>query len=143
MRVPDNKVLAYVLLRVAFGVNFVMHGAIRIYSGLSAFATTTAEHMAKSPLPHGFVYGFACVIPFIEILLGLALILGFLTRAALVLGAVFMMGLTIGVSSNQQWDIAEQQLVYSVVFFVLLFLLEHNAMALDGVVRGRSGRGGF
>jgi thiosulfate dehydrogenase [quinone] large subunit len=53
----DDKALAYGLLRVAFGVNFLMHGAIRIYNGIGAFAATTAEHMAKSPLPHGFVLG--------------------------------------------------------------------------------------
>jgi thiosulfate dehydrogenase [quinone] large subunit len=134
MRIAD-KSWAYVLLRVAFGVNFAVHGFIRIYSGIGAFAVTTAEHMAKSPLPHGFVYGFAYVIPVIEALLGVALIFGVLTRVALVLGAVFMMGLTIGVGSNQQWDIAGQQLVYSVIFFLLLFLLEHNALAVDGLRR--------
>jgi thiosulfate dehydrogenase [quinone] large subunit len=132
MRIAD-KSLAYALLRVAFGVNFSMHGFIRIYNGLGSFASTTAEHMAKSPLPHGFVLGFSYAIPVIEVLLGVALILGLLTRVALVLGAVFMMGLTIGVATNQQWDIAGQQLVYSVVFFLLLFLVEHNALAADGL----------
>jgi thiosulfate dehydrogenase [quinone] large subunit len=130
MRIADRS-LAYALLRVAFGVNFAVHGFIRIYSGIGAFAATTAEHMAKSPLPHGFVLGFSYAIPVIEALLGVALIFGVLTRIALVLGAVFMMGLTIGVGSNQQWDIAGQQLFYSFVFFVLLFTVEHNALAVD------------
>jgi thiosulfate dehydrogenase [quinone] large subunit len=134
MKMAD-KSLAYVLLRVAFGVNFAMHGFIRMYSGLGTFAATTAEHMAKSPLPHGFVLGFSYAIPVIEAVLGVALILGLLTRVTLVLGAVFMMGLTIGVGSNQQWDTAGQQLVYSVVFFLLLFLLEHNALAVDQLRR--------
>ena len=42
-----------------------------------------------------------------------------------------MMLLTIGVTSNQQWDVAGQQLLYSLIFFVLLFLLEHNGFSLD------------
>jgi thiosulfate dehydrogenase (quinone) large subunit len=42
-----------------------------------------------------------------------------------------MMALTVGVTANQQWDVAGQQLLYSVVFFLLLFLIEHNALALD------------
>jgi thiosulfate dehydrogenase [quinone] large subunit len=79
----------------------------------------------------------------IEALLGVALILGVLTRATLVLGAIFMMGLTIGVTSNQQWDIAGQQLVYSVVFFVLLFLVEHNALSVDGWRTGQAEAIGF
>ena len=41
-----------------------------------------------------------------------------------------MTALTVGVTSNQQWDVAGQQLLYSLVFFVLLFLLEWNTLSL-------------
>jgi thiosulfate dehydrogenase (quinone) large subunit len=137
MRIND-KSLAYALLRIAFGVNFAGHGLIRIYNGVGAFATTTAEHLVKSPLPHSFAYGFSYAIPFLEAILGLTLILGVFTRISLVCGAVFMMALTIGVAANQQWDVAGQQLVYSAVFFLLLFLIEHNAFALDSYLRRSS-----
>jgi thiosulfate dehydrogenase [quinone] large subunit len=137
----SDKSFAYALLRIAFGVNFACHGLIRIYNGIGSFASTTAEHLAKSPLPHGFVLSFSYAIPILEILLGLALIFGVLTRITLVLGAIFMMTLTIGVSSNQQWDIAGQQLVYSLVFFLLLFFIEHNAIALDSLLPRHSGVG--
>jgi thiosulfate dehydrogenase (quinone) large subunit len=137
MRV-HHKSLAYALLRIAFGVNFAGHGLIRIYNGAGSFAASTAEHMAKSPLPHSFTLGFSYAIPFLEAVLGLTLILGVFTRIALVCGAVFMMALTVGVTSNQQWDVAGQQLLYSVVFFLLLYLIEHNALALDNYLRPSS-----
>ncbi len=137
MRV-DDKGLAYGLLRAAFGVNFLGHGLFRILSGVGTFAATTAEHMTKSPLPHGFVMGFGYVIPWIELLLGLGLVAGLGTRWALVGGALFMMALTMGVTSNQQWEIAGQQLVYSVVFFLLLFLIEHNGLSADRMLRRSS-----
>ena len=137
MRIND-KSLAYGLLRIAFGVNFAGHGLIRIYNGVNTFATVTAEHLAKSPLPHTVTFGFSYAIPFLEAILGLALILGVFTRISLVCGALFMMLLTIGVTANQQWDVAGQQLVYSVVFFLLLFLIEHNAFALDSSLRRSS-----
>ena len=35
------------------------------------------------------------------------------------------------------WDVAGQQLLYSLIFFVLLFLYEHNRFAVD-VLIGRS-----
>src|ERR1700733_10954115 len=107
----NEKSLAYALLRIAFGVNFAGHGLIRIYNGVGTFATNTAEHMAKSPLPHSFTYAFSYVIPFVEAILGLTLILGVFTRATLVCGAFFMMTLTIGIAANQQWDVASQQLI--------------------------------
>ena len=129
----NNRALAYALLRIAMGVNFAGHGFIRIYNGIGAFASTTAEHMVKSPLPHGFVLGFGYAIPILEAALGLALIFGVLTRLVLVLGAVFMMALTIGVTSNQQWDVAGQQLLYSLLFFVLLFWIENNSLAFDAL----------
>jgi thiosulfate dehydrogenase [quinone] large subunit len=48
-----------------------------------------------------------------------------------------MMALTIGVTSNQQWDVAGQQLLYSLVFFVLLFLNEFNEYSVDTFIRRR------
>jgi len=134
MRINDRS-LAYALLRIALGVNFAGHGLIRIYNGVGPFAASTAEHLAKSPLPHNFTLGFSYAIPFLEAVLGLTLILGVFTRISLVCGAVFMMFLTIGVTANQQWDVASQQLVYSVVFFLLLYLIENNALALDNYLR--------
>jgi thiosulfate dehydrogenase [quinone] large subunit len=46
-----------------------------------------------------------------------------------------MMALTIGVTANQQWDLAGLQLLYSLVFFVLLFLVEYNQFSLDAALR--------
>ena len=136
----DDKSLAYALLRIAFGVNFAGHGLIRIYIGVAFFAATTAEHLAKSPLPHSLTYAFSYAIPFLEAILGLTLILGVFTRISLVCGVVFIMLLTIGLTANQQWDVASQQLLYSVVFFLLLFFIEHNALALDNYLRSTPSR---
>jgi thiosulfate dehydrogenase [quinone] large subunit len=127
----SDKELAYALLRIAFGVNFLGHGVFRLLAGAGKIAETMAAAMTKSPLPHGFTVGFLTVVPVIETLLGVALILGLATRVSLVVGAVFMWALTFGVTSNQQWDVAGQQLVYSLVFFVLLFLVEYNGLSLD------------
>ena len=132
MKLTDKQ-FAYALLRIALGVNFCGHGFFRIASGIGAFAHATADHMVKSPLPHGFVLGFGYAIPVIEALLGLGLLFGALTRITLICGTLFMMALTIGVTSNQQWDVAGQQLLYSLVFFVLLFLVENNALTLDNL----------
>jgi thiosulfate dehydrogenase [quinone] large subunit len=134
----NDKSLAYGLLRIAFGINFAGHGLIRIYNGVGAFASSTSEHLAKSPLPHGFSFAFAYAIPFLEAILGLTLVLGVFTRISLVCGSVFMMVLTIGVTANQEWNIASQQLLYSLIFFLLLYLIEQNGLAIDNYLRRSS-----
>ena len=136
MRIND-KSLAYALLRIAFGVNFAGHGLVRIYNGVGVFAQSTAEHLAKSPLPEILIFAFSYAIPFLEAILGLTLILGVFTRISLVCGAIFMMFLTIGVTANQQWELASQQLLYGLIFFLLLYLIEHNTLAMDTLL-GRS-----
>ena len=137
MRINDRS-LAYALLRISLGINFAGHGLIRIHNGVAAFAQTTADHLAKSPLPPTFIYVFSYAIPFLEAILGLTLILGIFTRVSLICGTVFMMLLTIGVTANQQWEVGTQQLLYSVVFFLLLSFREHNALALDSYLRSTS-----
>ncbi|HEX3571328.1 MAG TPA: DoxX family protein [Acidobacteriaceae bacterium] len=132
-----EKSLAYALLRIAVGVNFAGHGLVRLYIGLGHFANSTAEHLSKSPLPHGFVLGFLYIVPIVEAVVGVALVLGMLTRSALVGSALLMIALTIGVTSNQEWNVAGQQLLYSFVLFVLLFFWEHNEISVDRLMRWR------
>jgi uncharacterized membrane protein YphA (DoxX/SURF4 family) len=95
----------------------------------------TAAASRNLPCRTASLTGFSYAIPFLEAILGLTLILGVFTRVSLICGAIFMMALTVGVAANQQWDVAGQQLVYSVVFFLLLYLIEDNALALDNYLR--------
>ena len=127
----NEKSLAYALLRIAIGVNFAGHGLIRFHIGLGHFANSTVSHLINSPLPHGLVLAFLYVVPIIEALVGIALVFGILTRSALVVSALLMVALMVGVTSNQQWDVASEQLIYSLVLFVLLFLHEHNELSID------------
>jgi thiosulfate dehydrogenase [quinone] large subunit len=132
----SNKSLAYALLRLTVGINFAGHGIIRLaVVGISQFAHGTAEHLSKSPLPVVFMVGFLYLVPIIEAIVGIALIFGVFTRAALIVGAILIAALTVGVTANQQWDTAGLQLTYGLVIFVLLFLLEHNTFSVDGMRR--------
>ncbi len=137
----SHKSLAYALLRIALGINFASRGLLRIHNGVGAFALATTERVAKSPLPHPLIIGFSYAIPYLEAILGLTLILGVFTRISLACGAVFMMALTIGITANQQWDIVGLQLFYSLVFFLLLFILEYNQLSLDTALRRTTARG--
>lgn len=134
----DNKAIGYATLRLAMGINFFGHGFFRIFSGVSAFASGMAESMAKGPLPHALSLGFGYCVPWIELLLGTLLLLGLFSRFALTAGALFMVILTFGTTSVQNWQGAGGQLLYSFVFFFLLWHVEANTLSADDILKRRS-----
>jgi thiosulfate dehydrogenase [quinone] large subunit len=130
----DHKAVAYGLMRFALGLNIFGHGFFRILSGVGAFAHGMVQGMDKGPLPHALSLGFGYCIPWIELALGLLLMAGLFTRLALVAGAVFMIALTFGTVSTQNWAGAGTQLNYSLMFFVLLWLVEANTLSVDALL---------
>ena len=135
----DHKAVAYALMRLALGINFFGHGFFRIVSGVGTFAAHTVQNMSKGPLPQSLTSGFAYCIPWIEVTVGVLLIAGLATRYVLILGALFMIALTFGTTSIQNWASAGDQLVYSAVFFFLLWLVEANTISVDHLLtRSRS-----
>jgi thiosulfate dehydrogenase [quinone] large subunit len=130
----NHKAVAYGLMRLALGINIFGHGFFRILSGVSAFAHGAVAGMDKGPLPHALSLAFLYATPFVELTLGTLLIVGLLTRAALVGGSLFMIALTFGTTSTQNWNGAGTQLQYSFVFFVMLWLVEANSLSVDGLI---------
>ena len=74
--------LAHALLRVGLGINFFMHGLSRI-PHLAAFVNHTEKMFAKTWLPLPVVIATGYTIPFIEVALGAALILGLFFAAGI------------------------------------------------------------
>ena len=112
---------AYTLLRTLLGVNLLGHGVIRILHGVPAFASGVSAQMTSTPLPPALVNAFAVSIPWIELVLGIFILLGLLTRITLTVAMLFMIALTIGVTLRQDWPTAGLQLIYGFVIFTLLF----------------------
>lgn len=122
---------AYVLLRLAIGMSMFLHGATRIGAGADRFALTVTHEFQATFLPAGLVHGYALALPFVECLIGLLLLLGWLTRGALVLGGLTMISLIFGTALRSEWNTIGLQLIYAAVFYLLLSRLEDNAFALD------------
>ena len=127
----DHKAVAYALMRLALGVNIFGHGFFRILSGVGNFANGMAQGMDKGPLPHALTLSFGYCIPWIEFTLGALLVLGLFTRFALVAGALLMAALTFGTTSVQNWNGAGTQLMYSFIFFAMLWLVGANTLSVD------------
>jgi thiosulfate dehydrogenase [quinone] large subunit len=123
--------LAYALLRMVVGVNLLMHGVSRMLAGPQTFASKLVGQFAHVPLPAWSIWGFGMTLPVIEAFLGILLLLGLRTRAALVGGSLLMMVLTFGSGLVQDWPAAGLQLSYALIFSVLLFLAQYNGWSLD------------
>jgi len=129
---PRDRALAYGILRLALGVNLFGHGFVRILGGVGGFLTWLVEHMSGTAVPTWMVRPFGYFLTVEEMVVGALLIVGWLTRPALVAGGLVMVLLTWGVVMKQDWATAGIQLAYSVTFFLLLFFRRYDRYSIDG-----------
>jgi thiosulfate dehydrogenase [quinone] large subunit len=130
-RLPSDEAVAYALLRLTIGVTMLVHGANRIARGPEQFAAGMVRDFAATILPAFQVHLFGLSLPFIEAALGVLLILGLLTRWALVVGALLMIALVFGTTLREQFVTVGIQLIYAAIYFILIFNLRHNLLSLD------------
>ncbi len=131
-QLTKDLALAHALLRAGLGINLFMHGFSRV-PNLATFVAHTHEMFAKTWLPGAVVTATGYAIPFIELALGAALILGFLLRPVLVAAFLFMFMLTVGVCLAQNWPVASEQLSYMIVLALLLAGARYHRFGLGPV----------
>ena len=125
--------VAYALLRITLGINIALHGISRILAGPAAFVSSLTKQFEGTALPLLAVHGFGYALPWLEALIGLLILFGALTRVALIAGALLIVLLTFGSTLHQDWDVAGLQLIYALVYFVLIGLRQHNSLSIDGL----------
>jgi thiosulfate dehydrogenase [quinone] large subunit len=123
--------LGYGLLRLTMGLNFLFHSFGR-WRSLENFADGVVAAFAHTPLPIWSVRTFALLIPFWEPVVGGLLVLGLWTRWALVTGALLIAALVFGTALRGDHTVLSEQLIYALIFFVLLLYRErHDRFSLD------------
>lgn len=134
MKKLSNEQLAFFLARVILGLNFFMHGLVRIPK-LQEFASSTTEDFESTYLPEFLVSGFTYALSFIEFSIGLLLIIGLKTRFFLAIAAVLIMLLLFGSGIKEDWSAAGTQMVYALFIYFLIKNLKDNALAIDSKSR--------
>jgi thiosulfate dehydrogenase [quinone] large subunit len=71
----------------------------------------------------------------VETLIGLCIVVGFQTRAALVAGSLMIAALTFGTMLRQDFTIAWLQVDYAIAFFILIALRSWNLISVDAMMR--------
>lgn len=128
----NNFELAFVLGRLLLGLNFLMHGLVRIPK-LPVFREGILKEFAAAPLPPELVSAYAMALPFVEGGIGLLLLLGLWTRPALVTAMLVIMSLVFGSSLLEKWTLVGDQLVYGLYIITLVLHLQRNRLCLDPV----------
>ncbi|MGI4835410.1 MAG: DoxX family membrane protein [Janthinobacterium lividum] len=128
----NNFELAFVLGRLLLGLNYLLHGLVRIPK-LPTFRGHLLQQFAAAPLPPALVGAFGTVLPFAEGTLGLLLVLGLFTRAALVGAMLIIMSLVFGSSLLENWSLVGDQMLYGLFIITLVLHLQRNRLCLDAV----------
>jgi thiosulfate dehydrogenase [quinone] large subunit len=126
----NNFELAFVLGRLLLGLNFLMHGLVRIPK-LPVFRAGILKEFAVAPLPPALVSAYATALPFVEGSIGLLLVLGLFTRSALIAAMLVIMSLVFGSSLLEKWSLVGDQLVYGLYIITLVLHLQRNRLCLD------------
>ena len=131
-----DAAIAYALLRLTLGVDFLTHGAPRV-ANLTAFVASTVGDFRTTILPVWSVAAFATSIPFIEVAAGLLLIAGLRLRIVLPLLALFLLALVFGTTLRARYDIVAEQLAYVLIVAILTAARSLDRYSLDRYLRGR------
>ena len=128
-----DAALGYGLLRLTLGLDFLFHAYQRWFDPAN-FIEGIVRDFAHTPLPVWSVRVFAASTLGWEPFVGLLLVLGLWTRVALVSGALLVAALVFGTALRAQYTVLSEQLIYALLFFVLLlFRARHDRFGLDGL----------
>jgi thiosulfate dehydrogenase [quinone] large subunit len=86
-------------------------------------------------LPMVLVVPFAYSLPFIEVLVGVLILLGLFNSIALVLSSLLLIALTFGMVMLGDTPTVANNLLYVLINFVLLYLAEQNGYSVDRIRR--------
>ena len=122
--------LAYLILRLTMGVNMFTHGVARLLD-LDKFNGWLISQFSNTILPEFIVSISSYLIPFVELIIGILLILGLFTSRALLVGSLLIVALVFGSGLQENWNVMSSQMIYAIFFFILSYLIELNRFSLD------------
>lgn len=118
----QHKVLVF-FLRLPVAISILGHGLVRLPK-LQAFSSGMVQEMEASFLPAVLVSAFGYFLPFAEAIIGAWLFSGYKLKYSLYSGLALMSVLVFGSCSIENWGAIGAQLIHSLYFFALLWIIE-------------------
>lgn len=131
------KELNYTLFRIAMGVNMAIHGFVRIFGDYDFFINKMLKLFQDTIVPQVMVSFIANLISPVELFFGLLLIIGFKTKASLLILNINMLILVSGVCLIQNWTLAGLQMSYILFLFFIGNYIELNKFSIDYYMKKR------
>lgn len=128
-----NPGRTYLMARLPIAVSMIGHGLDRIPK-LLVFRDHIVDQFSKSILPLKLIGPFATALPFVELGIGILLLLGLFTRLACVVGLIAMLALIFGSCLLEQWDNVLSQMLYSLYYVMLYYYAFYNRYSFDSLM---------
>ena len=125
---------AYALLRVAFGMVFLVAGFGKLMGGVGNIAGQQAQQFAGI-LPEFFVIAFFYVLPFIELITGVLIVSGLFNIQALIISGLLLIALIFGTLIKGDFPTAAHNVFYALVNSALLWFADYNRYSLGQLLR--------
>ena len=126
----DYKYAGVAIGRWALGLLFFYNGLGKIMGGVGGFVNGYLVPLfSKTFLPSILVAGYGYVLPFVELTLGILLIIGIFRNAVLFLAGLTLFSLTFGQMLLQQHGVVANNFIYIFLTAILLFLSEFDGWA--------------
>jgi len=123
--------LAHALARIALGINIAMHGLPRL-ADLANFAWHVGPQFSHTFLPPVAINFVIYGVPVGEAAIGILLIFGLWLRPTLIAGLLLLYPLIFGINLIQKMDVAAEQLIYVLLYAVLLATAHCDRFSIDG-----------
>ncbi|XLS28216.1 DoxX family membrane protein [Flavobacteriaceae bacterium M23B6Z8] len=127
----NSKEIGYLVVRVLVSLILIIHGLKNVLT-LDGFKTYVIENLHKIEFftPDWLSY-LLISIPFIEILFGVLLLAGFLTKAILKTSHYTFIGIAVFLMIVNEMDSAFLYVVLSTILFFLMIKIHYNVWSLD------------
>src|SRR2546422_5664084 len=109
----DARKLGYAFLRLTTGLVFFFYGVEKLRMGPAQFAAGLVEGFSKTWLPSFSVRAFGLALPFLELVCGALLAVGFSTRFGLAVACFLLVLLTTGQAISGHADGVAHNLIYA------------------------------
>lgn len=130
-----NNQKASLLLRLFLGVLFLSAALGKFQAGVAPFADGIIKGFEQTILPKVLLAPYAYALPYVELLIGITLILGIFTDVMLMVSAVTLLSLFFGMMLKGEGSVAGTNALYLLINVCALRWFEHVAPSVDVITR--------